>query len=61
MKGEKVCKKCQIMVSGDKCLLCNGNQLVENWRGKVIIFNPEKSEIAQHLKFKQKGRYAIKV
>lgn len=61
MKGEKACKKCKVIFEQDKCPLCEGNNFTENWKGKIIVFDPEKSEIAQKLKIKQQGSYAIKV
>jgi len=58
---KKVCKKCKIFVKGNKCPLCKGNQFVENWKGRVAIIDPEKSEIAKHIEVTQKGEYAIKI
>ncbi len=33
---------------------------VSNLKGKIIILNPEKSEIASALEIKEKGIYSIK-
>jgi len=61
-KKKKVCKKCKIFVEdSDKCPICQSNQLTDSWKGKVIILNPEESEIAKKLNIKQKGTYAIKL
>ncbi|UZE94180.1 MAG: DNA-directed RNA polymerase subunit E'' [Candidatus Pacearchaeota archaeon] len=60
MKKKKVCKNCKIFIEGDKCPICQGTQFVENWKGRVIITNPEKSEIAKKLNIKKRGIYAIK-
>ena len=57
---KKVCKKCKVFVTGQTCPICNGTQLSENWKGKVTIFKPEESLIAQKLSIKTKGTYAIK-
>jgi len=57
---QKACKKCKVMVEGHTCPICQGNQLVENWKGKIIILNPEKSEIAPKIGVKQKGTFALK-
>lgn len=57
----KVCKRCKLFVTGNKCPLCNDNQFSENWKGRLFIFNAEKSEIAKHINAKAKGEYAIKV
>lgn len=60
-KGKKVCKKCKIFVEEDKCPLCQGTNLTDSWKGKLIILKPEESEIAKKLNVKIKGTYAIKV
>jgi len=60
-KAKKVCKKCKIFVERDKCPLCQGTQLVESWKGQIIVLKPEESEIAKKLNIKEKGSYAIKV
>jgi len=57
----KVCKTCKIFVTGNECPICKGNQLSENWQGKIFILDAEKSEIAKKIEIKQKGEYAIKV
>ena len=56
----KVCKKCKIFVEHDKCPICQGNQLTETWKGRIIILNPDQSEIARKLHIEKKGTYAIK-
>ena len=48
------------MVEGDTCSICKGNQLTDTWKGKIIVLNPEKSEIAQKIGVKQKGTFALK-
>jgi len=58
---QKVCKKCKVMVDGDTCPICQGNTLVESWKGKIIVLDSEKSEIAQRIGIKQKGTYALKI
>lgn len=61
MASRKACKKCKILVEGNTCPICKGNQFVDNWKGRVIISNPEKSVIAQKVGYKVKGEYAVKV
>ena len=57
----KACKKCRIFVHGSQCEICNGTNFSTNWKGKIIILDPEKSEIAQKIDNTKKGEYAIKV
>ena len=59
--AKKVCKKCKIFVSGPKCPLCQGSDFTESWKGKLIILDAEKSEIAKKVGITSKGEYAIKV
>jgi len=58
---KKVCKKCKIFVEKDTCPICKGNQFADNWKGKVIILDFQKSEIAKKLDIKYNGEYAIKI
>jgi RNA polymerase subunit RPABC4/transcription elongation factor Spt4 len=39
----------------------SSDQLGDAFKGKVIVLDEEKSEIAQALKIKKKGSFAIKV
>ncbi len=59
--AQKACKQCKAIVEGNKCELCGSEELVDAFKGKVAILNPEISEIAQHIKINKKGVYAIKL
>ncbi len=57
----KACKLCNTIVEeGDKCPNCASKELTEGFKGRAVILNPEKSEVAQKLNLKQKGNFAIK-
>ena len=59
---KKACKTCKMIYEGEeKCPNCGSTEFVDNWKGKVLIFNPEESEIAKNLKVTKKGTYAIKI
>ena len=61
MAKEKACKICnRIYESGEKCPDCDSKESTESFKGRVIVINPEKSEIAQKLNIKKKGNFAIK-
>ncbi|MBU2522805.1 MAG: DNA-directed RNA polymerase subunit E'' [Nanoarchaeota archaeon] len=60
MASKKVCKKCKVFVTGPNCPLCNGTQFTESWKGKLTIFKPEESLIAQKIGIKKAGVYAVK-
>ena len=40
--------------------MCNGNQFSDSWKGRIIVFKPEESEIAKKMGINKKGLYAIK-
>ncbi|MEK6926768.1 MAG: transcription elongation factor subunit Spt4 [Nanoarchaeota archaeon] len=57
----KACKICRtIYESGEKCPNCGSKDSTDSFKGRVIVLNPEKSEISQKLKIKGKGNFAIK-
>ena len=58
--SKKVCKKCKVFITGQPCQECGGTQFTESWKGKVAIFKPEESLIAQKMGIKKPGVYAIK-
>ncbi len=61
MAKTKACKICNVIVEqGEKCPKCESKELTEGFKGRIIVLNPEQSEIAQKLKFKEKGNFAIK-
>lgn len=60
MVKKKACKKCKIFVKGSECPICKTTDLTTNWKGRIVIFDTNKSEIAQKLNIKIKGDYAIK-
>lgn len=57
---EKACRQCKTIFEGTKCPKCGSEEISDSHKGKVIIINPEQSEIAQNLKLKEKGTFAIK-
>ncbi len=61
MAKDKACKVCnKIYETGDKCPECESKEFTETFKGRVVIHDPEKSEIAQKLNLKKKGNFAIK-
>lgn len=59
-KKEKTCRVCKALYEGDKCPNCNSQEYSEDGKGKVIVLDPEKSEIAKNMTITKKGRYSIK-
>ncbi|RLE42153.1 DNA-directed RNA polymerase subunit E'' [Candidatus Woesearchaeota archaeon] len=58
---KKACKKCRIVVQGDKCPLCNGTNFTTNIKGRLHIIDPNKSRVAKTLGITVKGEYAIRI
>jgi len=58
----KVCRSCkEIITEGNKCPSCGSENIADSFKGRVVILDPEKSEIAKNLKHSKKGAFAIKV
>ena len=60
MAKSKSCRMCNRIFEGDKCPACGSKEFSESFKGRVVILNPEKSEIANKLKIKGKGNFAVK-
>lgn len=56
----KACKLCNQIHEVEKCPRCDSKESTESFKGRIVVLNPEKSEIAQKLKIKDKGNFAIK-
>ena len=56
----KACRVCNRIYEGDKCPSCDAKESTESYKGRIVIVNPEKSEIAKNLDIKEKGNFAIK-
>jgi DNA-directed RNA polymerase subunit E" len=57
----KACKICnKIYETGDKCPACGAKESTDSFKGRIVVKDPEKSEIAKKLKIKGKGNYTIK-
>ena len=60
MVKEKACKICKRIHEKSSCPDCDSKEHTESFKGKIIILDPEKSEIANKLDIKTKGEFAIK-
>jgi DNA-directed RNA polymerase subunit E" len=60
MAKQKACKKCKALYTGAKCPKCGSDTASDSFKGKVVIYNPDESEIAKNVGIKEKGEYAIK-
>jgi len=60
MAKKKACRLCSTIFEGEKCPKCDSKESIEGFKGRAVILNPEKSEIAKKLNLKDKGNFAIK-
>lgn len=60
MVKEKACRVCNTIYEGEQCPKCNSRDFTDSFKGRIIIIDPEKSEIAKNIKIKGKGNFAIK-
>ncbi len=54
-----VCRKCKRFTTEKECPICKTANLSVNWKGLVIINDPEDSEIAKILEITVPGKYAL--
>jgi len=61
MTKQKACKICKKIYEGNKCPKCDSKESTDSFKGRIVVLNAEKSEIAKKLNIKSKGNFAIKV
>lgn len=59
-RKQKACANCRRIYEGEKCPACGEVVSSDTIKGRVHIFNPEKSEIAENMKIDKEGEFAIK-
>ena len=57
---KRACKLCKRIVTGNICPACKTTELTRNWKGILIVLNPE-SELAKEAAITAPGKYAIRV
>ena len=61
MAKQKACKICKTIYEGEKCPKCDSKEHTENFKGRIVVLNAEKSEIAKKIDIKDNGTFAIKI
>jgi RNA polymerase subunit RPABC4/transcription elongation factor Spt4 len=56
----KAVKATKELIESDEQGKYDSDDLTETFKGRLIILNPEQSEIAKNVKITKKGTYAIK-
>jgi RNA polymerase subunit RPABC4/transcription elongation factor Spt4 len=59
-KKQKACLNCKAIYEGDKCTNCGETPSSDSFKGRVHIFNAEKSELAHNMEINNDGEFAIK-
>ena len=57
---EKACLNCKAIYIDGKCPKCGETPASESFKGRLHVFNSEKSEIANKLDIHKNGEFAIK-
>lgn len=60
MAKDKVCKDCGFLSDENKCINCGSNNFLDKYKGKVLILDAEKSDVAKKLNIKSNGKFALK-
>ena len=58
---EQACRNCHLLTTANICPNCKKAELSRDWAGEIIIFDPERSEMAKKIGIKKPGRYALRV
>lgn len=62
MSTKFACRECHYVVrDADECPACGSSSMSDDWKGYVVIVDPENSEIAEKMEVSSKGKYALKV
>lgn len=62
MVTQKVIKATKEIIEGnEETSKYNSEDLADTYKGKIVILQPEQSEIAKNLKITKKGIFAIKI
>lgn len=60
MSKEKACLNCKTIYIGDKCTNCGETPSTDKFKGRIHIFNSEKSELAYNMSIYSQGEFTIK-
>lgn len=60
MSKEKACLNCKRIFTETVCPNCGETTFSETFKGRVNIFNAQKSKIAKNMKIKNNGEFTIK-
>lgn len=58
---QKACRQCRTIYEGRECPACGSAEFLDSYKGKIIVVNPEQSEVAKTLGLTKKGVFAIRL
>lgn len=57
---KKACTNCRMLVAGSECPVCKTSNLTPTWKGRMVVLDANKSELAKKVGITIKGEYAIR-
>ena len=59
--AQKVIKATKEIIEASEAGKYPPEEIADSYKGKIVVLDPEKSEIAQNLKITKKGSFAVKL
>jgi len=57
----RACRSCKTITEESVCPVCKGTEFSDDYSGILIVIHPEDSILAEKLKAKEPGNYALKI
>lgn len=60
--ADRACTNCKkIVEEGTHCPICKNNDLTTAWKGMLVVYDAERSDLADEVGVNTPGKYAIRV
>ena len=59
--SEMACRNCKRITTKKECPICGSKELSDKWKGTLIVFDSNNSELAKKAGINAPGKYAIEV
>lgn len=56
----KACKNCGYLTEENTCPACGSKEFADKYKGKVVVFDKDNSQVAKQLGIEENGTYALK-
>jgi len=57
----RACRTCKNVTDENVCPVCKGTEFSDDYSGILVVIHPEESLLAEKLKAKVPGTYALKI